>query len=177
MPLIVSPGASVRGGWPPSRAAVRSALPENAIASIATGPLLVFVTVNGRVASAASRSSPKSMVWGCTSSSLSTPLPVSAIERGEQVGQGVIEMAELKLATRSGRNCRRTTIDCWDGRTCSPPGATENTPLSSGGATVIAVSARPSLLVTSRSCVAVSFTTTGPKSKESPESVASPRTA
>ena len=177
VPLTVSPGPKVRGGVAPPSVAVRFELPVRVSASIETGALLMFVTVNDCVDSAASFSSPKSSVSGWTTSSLSTPLPVRLICRGEQVGQGVTEMVELKLASRSGRNCSRTIIDWSAGIACSPPGATENTAGSWGGAMAIPVSAWPSSFVTSRSCVAVSFTTTGPKSNESPESVASPRTA
>ena len=137
VPLTVSPGPKVRGGVAPPSVAVRFELPVRVSASIETGALLMFVTVNDCVDSAASFSSPKSSVSGWTTSSLSTPLPVRLICRGEQVGQGVTEMVELKLASRSGRNCSRTIIDWSAGIACSPPGATENTAGSWDGAMAI----------------------------------------
>src|SRR6267378_977794 len=71
----------------------------------------------------------------------------------------------------------RTTIDCCAAIDCSPGGATVNAVVPCGEAMTTDVSARPSLLATNRSCVAVVFTTTSPKSKASPDSVARPRTA
>ena len=76
-----------------------------------SGLLLMFVTVNGWDASAPRRTFAKSSAGGRTTRSDSTPIPVSVICFGEQVGQGVTWTAELKAPRRSGRNWIRTTID------------------------------------------------------------------
>src|SRR5581483_535770 len=110
VPGAVSPGASVRGRGEPSSEAVRSALPAKVNDWTTSGLLLMLVTVNGCAASPPRRTFPNSSAGGRTARSVSTPVPVSVICFGAQVGQGVIWTAELKAPRRSGRNRIRTTI-------------------------------------------------------------------
>ncbi len=86
----------------------------------------------------------------------------------------------MKAPTRCGLNSTVTSIDCsgWSGE--SPGGLTVNAVESppTGSSMRTEVSAWPSMVLLSENvCDRTSFTTTLPKSKVSPDSVARPRTA